>query len=106
MAGELTAMPGTRDLSAAIFNNDKFVEVVLALDSENVAASCQEIADRVGINHGLARKVLVRLQAAELVKPLPRIGGRRGVVPWEVQRGPEWAVLVAVCHALFRTPGD
>lgn len=93
-------MVDTRRMSAAVFNNGKFVDVVLVLDSEGPHATAQQIARRAGINHDLAKKVLVRLQDAGLVKGLARVGGSRGALPYEVQPGECWQSLVTLCRAL------
>ena len=87
----------TRRLSASLFNNDKFTEVVLAFDREGGTATAQQLARSVGITHDLVKKVLVRLTDAGFVKALPRIGGSRGVLPYEKQAGPEWEALVRLC---------
>lgn len=94
----------TRRISAAIFNNDKLIEVVLALDSDGPQATAQQIARRLVINHDLVKKVLVRLEAAGLVKEMPRVGGRRGALPYEVQAGDEWRALLSLCRALQGSP--
>jgi hypothetical protein len=93
----------TRDLSSAIFNNDKFVEVVLALarwDGPGVTA--QQLARQLFVNHDLVKKVLVRLTAANFVKPQERVGGKRGALPYEIQPGPAWTALVALARELAR----
>jgi hypothetical protein len=90
----------TRRRSGAVFNNDKFIEVVLAFADQQGTPTTQEVARRVGVNHDLAKKVIVRLEAAGLVKGLPRVGGARGPLPYEVQRGAEWDALVTLARAL------
>jgi ribosomal protein S25 len=91
----------TRARSATIFNNDKFVEVVLALERERPAVvTAQQLAHAIGINHDLVTKVLRRLHEEELVKQRDRIGGRRGALPYEVQDGEEWQALVGLARAL------
>lgn len=89
-----------RRLSASVFNNEKFAEVVLALQAEGGQATAQQVAQAVGISHDLAKKVLVRLTDAGLLKALPRVGGCRGILPYEVQSGPEWDALDALCSLL------
>lgn len=90
----------TRQVSASVFGNDKWIEVVRSLEELSGTPLAQEIARRSDVNHDLVTKVLVRLEAAQLVKRLPRIGGRRGPVPWEVQRGGAWQAMVALCDEL------
>lgn len=91
----------TRDASAAIFGNSKWVEVVMLLDSWPGTPCSQELATRVGTTSDLVTSVLKRMRDGELVKDLPRIGSRtRGTVPWEVQRGPRWDAVVALGRLL------
>jgi DNA-binding transcriptional ArsR family regulator len=85
-----------RRLSSSLFNNDKLADVVGVLDVEGTATA-QEIARAIGVTHDLVKAVLVRLGEAGLVKALPRIGGTRGALPYEVQRGDEWRALAALC---------
>lgn len=90
-----------RDLSSSVFNNGKFVEVVLALDRWGESTvTAQQLATQLRLNHDLVKKVLVRLSSASLVKSQERIGGKRGALPYEVQRGLEWNALVALATAL------
>ncbi|MGH3984306.1 MAG: hypothetical protein ACRDST_16890 [Pseudonocardiaceae bacterium] len=60
-----------RRVSAKIFGNEKYVEVVCALDAEGSAATAQVIAKRTGIDHPHARDVLVRLAEGGVATPLP-----------------------------------
>lgn len=89
----------TRRTSSAVFGNDKFIEVVLSLAPEP-HATAQQLVDRTGINHDLVKKVLVRLESAGMVKAQARIGGVRGALPYDVQDGPEWSALLALCTRL------
>jgi predicted transcriptional regulator len=94
-----------RAVSSMIFNNDKFIEVVDALAAwDRPAVTAQEVARDLGINHDLVKKVLNRLEAAGLLKRQERIGGRRGVLPFEIQQGPVWDALTRLVRTL-RNPG-
>lgn len=90
----------TRRRSADVFGNDKWIEVVGALNEMSGTPIAQEIARRLGINHDLVMKVLTRLESGQMVKRLPRSGGRRGPVPWEVQPSPIWHAMVDLCRKL------
>lgn len=91
----------TRTRSAAVFGNEKWVEVALALEAIGGTPLSQHLARHVGINSDLVTAVLQRMQDAQLVKAMPRIGSpTRGSVPWEVQPGPRWDALVRLCHLL------
>lgn len=89
----------TRRMSSAVFGNDKFVEIVLALASGS-HATAQQLVDKTGINHDLVKRVLVRLESAGMVKAQARIGGVRGTLPYDVQDSPEWRALLALCTRL------
>lgn len=90
-----------RELSSAIFNNDKFVEVVLALDQwDGPTVTAQQLATQLRINHDLVKKVLNRLEIANIVKTRERIGGSRGALPYEIQPQPAWDALVALARIL------
>ena len=50
----MTYLEETRRRSAALFGNEKTVEVVLALNEEG-AATAQQVAQKTGIPHSLVR---------------------------------------------------
>jgi predicted transcriptional regulator len=90
-----------RCLSSLIFNNDKFVEVVLALAGWDApTVTTQQLARQLRINHDLVKKVLTRLAAANLVKTQERVGGKRGALPYEIQPQPAWDALVDLAGTL------
>lgn len=90
-----------RDVASAIFQNQRFAEVVLVLDQEPMPQTAQQIARALGVNHDIAKKVLVRLERARLVKPTDRTtGGSRGALPYQVEPGEEWRDLVQLCRRI------
>jgi ribosomal protein S25 len=89
----------TRRRSAALFGNEKTVEVVVALDEEG-AATAQMIATSTGIPYSLARDALVRLVAGGAVQQIPRIGGSRSPLYYEPVKGSLWAALAIAAHAV------
>jgi hypothetical protein len=89
-----------RDVSSALFGNEKMAEVVLALVAQQGHATAQQVATDLSVNHDLARKPMLRLVEAGLLVALPRVGGRRSTQFYEVVPGPEWDALVALCRAL------
>lgn len=104
----------TRDLSSALFNNDKMVEVVLELNrssggplsgvgSPPTGITTREIARALHVPDDLVKRALARLEAAGLLKQLPRVGGRRGPLPYEVLEGRVWRALVELAAALAAT---
>ena len=54
-----------RELSSALFNNDKMVEVILELETwRGTAVTTREVARSLGIPDDLVKKVISRLLAA------------------------------------------
>ena len=97
----MTAAAETRSASSALFNNDKLVEVVLELDRwTGASVTTREVARNLGISDDLVKKVLIRLLAVGLLKELPRVGGSRGPLPYEVQVGRQWSALVDLAKSL------
>lgn len=86
----------TREVSAALFGNEKMAEVVVALAAESGLATAQQVATRLRINHDLARKVLLRLVTAGVVRALPKEGGRRSAQYYEPVQGTAWDALLAL----------
>lgn len=94
----------TRDLSSALFGNEKMIEVVLAVAAEHDHATAQQVAKRVGVNHDLARKPLLRLVEGGMLVALPREGGRRSPQYYEAAPGPRWEAMKALCRTLVQEP--
>lgn len=94
-------MCAARQRSSAVFGNDKVMEVVLALHRwPGPAVTAQELARATNINHDLVKRVLTRLELVSVVKPLDRIGGTRGPLPYEVLPGATWSALVELSVVL------
>ncbi len=74
-----TDIAETRRLSAALFGNEKVIEVVLAMESlgDPKTAPAQDLSRATAISHSMVRDVLVRLTTAGLVTAAPKIGGAR-----------------------------
>jgi hypothetical protein len=66
----------TRRRSAALFGNEKTVEVILALHGEGTATA-QMIVVRTGIAHSMVRDAIGRLVEGGVVRALPKTGGTR-----------------------------
>ena len=94
----------TRDLSSALFGNEKMAELVMAVLAEKSHTTAQQVANRLGINHDLARKPLLRLVDAGVLVALPKEGGRRSTQFYEVVPGARWSALVALCAELTGGP--
>lgn len=99
----LSAQAETRRISAAVFGNEKMVEVLLALGQEQ-AATAQVIAAKTGISHSLVRDVLLRLVAGGAVRALPKIGGSRSPQFYEPIEGPLWDALMTAARAVVQAP--
>jgi hypothetical protein len=93
----------TRDLSSALFGNEKMIAVVLAVAAEHDHATAQQVAKRVGVNHDLARKPLLRLVEGGMLVALPREGGRRSPQYYEAAPGPRWEAMKALCRTLYKS---
>lgn len=93
----------TRRRSAALFGNEKTVEVVLALHQE-APATAQAISTKTGIAYSLVRDALLRLTAGEAVQALPRLGGSRSPQYYQPADGDLWAALVSAAQAITTTP--
>jgi len=89
----------TRRRSAALFGNEKTIEVVIALDEEG-AATAQMIAAKTGIPYSLVRDALVRLAGGGAVQQVPRIGGSRSPLYYEPTEGRLWAALATAARAV------
>jgi hypothetical protein len=93
-----------RQLSAAIFGNRAMVTVVTAIEeltetgdsfvTTRVVASATELGD------SLVRPVMLRLVAAGVIAQLPRSGGPRSALYYQVQRGDLWDALTTMCKAI------
>lgn len=89
----------TRRRSAALFGNEKTVEVVLALDGEGTGTA-QMIAARTGIPYSLTRDALIRLRVGGAIRQIPRVGGSRSPLYYEPVEGDLWRALTAAAHAV------
>jgi ribosomal protein S25 len=92
----------TRRRSAALFGNEKVVEVVRALHAipDPQIATAQQLSDASRIGHSMVRDVLQRLSNAQIVLVLPKVGGSRSAQYYQPVRGPAWDRLVQLCSAV------
>jgi hypothetical protein len=92
-----------RDRSAALFGNRSFAEVVTAIDRlsgpEDGFVTTRRVASDTGIGDSLTRPVMLRLRNAGLISELPREGGPRSTLLYQVRRGPLWTAVLAACLA-------
>jgi hypothetical protein len=95
----------TRRRSAALFGNEKTVEVILVLDAEG-AATAQMVAAETRISYSLVRDALVRLAAGGAVRQIPRAGGSRSPLYYEPVTGDLWKALTTAARALTETAGQ
>jgi hypothetical protein len=97
-----------RELSAAIFGNRAMAPVITAIEeltqtgdsfvTTRMVASATELGDSV------VRPVMLRLVAAGAIAQLPRSGGPRSTLYYQVQHGPLWHALIATCRAIAGDP--
>jgi hypothetical protein len=91
----------TRRRSAALFGNEKTVEVVIALQGEGTATA-QMIVARTGIAHSMVRDAIGRLVEGGVVRALPKTGGTRSPQYYQPIGGPVWDALLATVQAVSR----
>lgn len=96
----------TRGLSAAVFGNEKFVEVLLALEGQQGAATAQQLSKVTGIDHSMVRSVLLRQVAGGLVDALPRSGGRRSPQYYQPADADRWDAAVRLAQNLAAQPAN
>jgi ribosomal protein S25 len=89
----------TRRRSAALFGNEKTVEVVLALQGEGTATA-QMIVARTGIAHSMVRAAAERLVEGGVVRALPKTGGTRSAQYYQPVGGRVWDTLLATVQAV------
>jgi len=89
----------TRRRSAALFGNEKTVEVVLALDAAG-AATAQMTATQTGISYSLVRDALIRLAAGGAIRQVPRVGGSRSPLYYQPVEGVLWDALTTAAQVL------
>lgn len=89
----------TRRRSAALFGNEKAVEVILALDEEGTATA-QMVVAKTGISYSLVRDALIRLSAGGAVRQMPRVGGSRSPLYYEPVAGDLWNALTAAARVV------
>lgn len=94
MAGQTT-----RERSAALFGNEKLVEVVVALAEQQGAATAQQLSRLTGVDHSLVRCVLLRAVNAGVVETLPRAGGSRSPQYYQPTDTELWRATLALAHA-------
>jgi hypothetical protein len=98
----------SRERSAAIFGNRFFAEVVSAVDRVSAASdtfvTTRMIASQTTLSDSLVRPVILRLRSVGLITPLPRAGGPRSTLHYQVCRGPLWDAVTAACAAVVEVP--
>lgn len=92
----------TRQRSAAIFGNEKVVEVVLALNDtgESPTATAQDLSRATGIAHPMVRDVLRRLALGEVLIAAPKVGGSRSAQYYHPRPGAAWDAVVSLAEAI------
>jgi hypothetical protein len=92
-----------RDRSAALFGNRFVVDVVLAISqiapTAETFVTTRMVASKTTLGDSLVRPVMLRLQRAGILSQLPRSGGPRSMLYYQVGQGPLWDALVRTCAA-------
>lgn len=100
--GVIVDVVHARRMSAAVFGNEKLAEVVQFLSTERAPATAQAVASGTGIPYSLTRDALRRLLAAGVVQELPRLGGSRGPLYYEIVEGKMWRLFVEIAAEVCR----
>lgn len=96
--------PDVRRLSAAIFGNEKAVEVVAALAAHAGFFTAADVAATTGIQHGLVRAVLVRLAKDDvMLRAVPKTGSARGPQYYERRADRAWDELLTLTRRILAT---
>jgi hypothetical protein len=98
----------SRDRSAALFGNRFFADVVVAVERlsgpDDALVTTRRVASATALSDSLVRPVMLRLRTAGLITDLPREGGSRSTLHYQVQRGPIWEGVLAACAATIAEP--
>jgi hypothetical protein len=90
-----------RDCSAALFGNRCVVDVVLAIrqlaPTAETFVTTRMVASKTTLGDSLVRPVMLRLESAGILARLPRSGGPRSMLHYQVRQGPLWEALVRTC---------
>lgn len=85
--------------SAALFGNEKVVELVLDMEG-HLPTTAQMLSTRSGIAQNLVRAALLKLERAGVLCSLPRLGSRSPLY-FDVTPGPSgWSELVILCRRI------
>jgi hypothetical protein len=89
-----------RRRSAALFGNEKVVEVVLAMERTDAphSVTAQDVSKATEIAHSLVRDVLVRLATSEILVAVPKVGGSRAAQYYQPRADFGWTQLVAIAE--------
>ena len=93
-----------RRQSAALFNNEKLVEIVLAVEKAAGVTHAQELSRATSISHSLVRAVLIKLVGAGALIALPKSGGARSTQYYQPIDGELWSALVALAKVIANRP--
>jgi DNA-binding IclR family transcriptional regulator len=96
----------TRELSAAVFGNEKFAEVLRALAQQGGAATAQQLSKQIRVDHSMVRSVLLRAVAAGVVETLPRTGGSRSAQYYQPTDTELWRATLALAEAVHNVIGN
>lgn len=85
-----------RRRSAALFGNEKAVEVILAMARSEAphSVTAQDVSRSTTIAHSLVRDVLVRLVASDVLVAVPKVGGARAAQYYQPRADFAWSQLV------------
>lgn len=93
-------MSEIRRRSAALFGNEKVVEVVLAMARTEAphSVTAQDVSRATEIAHSLVRDVLMRLATSGVLVAIPKVGGSRAAQYYQPRADFGWTQLVAMAE--------
>lgn len=99
-----------RRLSSSLFNNMYFADVVLQIatlaPTRGGFVTTRKLAAACGLGDSVVRTVVVRLEAAKMLRRLPRMSGPRSEQNFSLPTSNKWDNLVALCRSLARPDAD
>jgi hypothetical protein len=91
-----------RGASTAVFGNEKLAEVITFIATQGLPVTAQMVSTGTQVNYSLVRDALRRLTAAGVLVCLPRTGGSRSQLFYQVIEGRLWSLLRQVAEELHR----
>jgi ribosomal protein S25 len=96
----MTDTSALRSASAAVFGNEKLAEVIHYVADQELPVTAQMVSTGTHVNYSLVRDALRRLVSAGVLTELPRTGGSRSPLYYQIVECELWRLLTAVASEL------